>query len=443
MKKILCVIAGPLSSRSGYGSHSRDIVNSIIKLKPEWDIRIIDMPWGSTPRNVLDDGSFPEISSRLLSVPNVERKPDIWIQITVPNEFQPNGVYNIGITAGIETNHVDSSWLEGCNRMNITLVSSEFAKKGFVDTIYERHDKTNPQMKVPPLKLEREIAVLFEGVDTNIYKKSDTVVGNIHDVLSDIKEDFCFLFVGHWLQGQLYQDRKDVGGLVKTFFESFKNKKNKPALILKTSSAKSSLTDRKQILDKIDFIRTTIEDNKDLPNVYLLHGDLTDEEMNGLYNHPKVKAHVSFTKGEGFGRPLLEASLSAKPIICPQYSGQVDFLEFAVWLPGTLAPIHDSAVWQGILNKGTSWFQVDYNQAGIILKNVFEHYKDYIDLGKRQAFKSKTYFDIKKMEESFIAYLNKAEDAIPKPVPIVLPKLQKIVKPAEVEEKDLDTKTTK
>ena len=38
-------------------------------------------------------------------------------------------------------------------------------------------------------------------------------------------------------------------------------------------------------------------------------------EMNEMYNHPKVKAHLTFTHGEGFGRPLLEASFSGKPII--------------------------------------------------------------------------------------------------------------------------------
>ena len=50
------------------------------------------------------------------------------------------------------------------------------------------------------------------------------------------------------------------------------------------------------------------------PNIYILDGDFTNEEMNSIYNHPQVKAHVSFTHGEGFGRPLLEACISGKPL---------------------------------------------------------------------------------------------------------------------------------
>ena len=47
--------------------------------------------------------------------------------------------------------------------------------------------------------------------------------------------------------------------------------------------------------------------------------------MNELYNHPKVKAMVSMTKGEGYGRPLAEFGLSKKPIIASGWSGQCRF----------------------------------------------------------------------------------------------------------------------
>jgi hypothetical protein len=109
----------------------------------------------------------------------------------------------------------------------------------------------------------------------------------------------------------LGHDRKDVGMLIKTFCETFKGKSNKPALILKSSGAGYSILDREEILKKINQIRT----DDSLPNVYLLHGSITNEEMNGLYNHPKVKTMVSFTHGEGYGRPLAEFATSEKPII--------------------------------------------------------------------------------------------------------------------------------
>jgi hypothetical protein len=113
--------------------------------------------------------------------------------------------------------------------------------------------------------------------------------------------------------------------LVKTFLETFKNQKKQPALILKTSGATPCILDREDILSKVKQIRGTVEGKT--PKVYVLHGDLEDDEMNGLYNHPKVKAHVSFTHGEGFGRPLLEATFSEKPLITSSWSGHVDFLD--------------------------------------------------------------------------------------------------------------------
>ena len=54
-----------------------------------------------------------------------------------------------------------------------------------------------------------------------------TTEENNFDVCKDldlIKESFCYLFVGHWLQGELGQDRKDVGMMIKTFLETFRNK---------------------------------------------------------------------------------------------------------------------------------------------------------------------------------------------------------------------------
>ena len=156
------------------------------------------------------------------------------------------------------------------------------------------------------------------------------------------------------MRGDFGEDRKNVSFLIKVFLETFRqvSEKDKPALILKTSSAGFSILDREEILKKIQQIKDSVELNQGqtLPNIYLLHGELTDKEMNSLYNHSKVKAHVSFTKGEGFGRPLLEASISGKPVIASGWSGQLDFLdkENSVLVGGELKPIHESSVWDGV-----------------------------------------------------------------------------------------------
>ena len=252
------------------------------------------------------------------------QQPDIWAQITVPNEFQAVGRYNIGFTAGMETTLVDGSWVEGMNRMDINFVSSEHSKKAFLNSVYEKQDKQGNVLE-QSIQVTKPMEVLFEGANLEKYfakKVNPNLQLNLS--LDSIKESFAYLSVGHWMQGQMGEDRKNLSLLVKAFYETFKNKSKKPALILKTSQTGASYIDRDTILKKIQLIRESVN-SKNLPNIYLLHGEFTDEEMNELYNHNKVKAMVSLTKGEGFGRPLLEFSLSKKPIIVSGWSGHVGF----------------------------------------------------------------------------------------------------------------------
>ena len=425
--KPLFFISCPIDTYSGYGARSRDIVKALLK-SDKYDIKILPQRWGNTPFGFLqaDNPEHKQLLDCFWNQPQLPKIPDVWMQITVPNEFQPIGKFNIGMTAGIETTVCDASWIEGLNRMNLNLVSSEHAKKVFLNSAFEQRDKNQGDRVVATIKLEKPIEVLFEGADTNIYQKLDAVAGNseVGDVLDSISEDFNYLFVGHWLQGELGQDRKDVGMLIKTFLETFKGKSKKPGLILKTSSSTYSIMDRDEILDKIQKIRTYIGDI-DLPNVYLLHGELEDGEVNELYNHSKVKAHVSFTKGEGYGRPLLEASISQKPVITSNYSGHLDFLnsEMSVLLPGAITQIHHSAVVQNMLIPESGWFTVDYKKASETLEDVYKNYNNYLDGAKRQSYRSRTEFSLDKMGEKLISIL---DEKVPKPVALKLPQLKKI-----------------
>lgn len=427
--KPLFFISAPVDTWSGYGARSRDIVKALIK-SDKYDIKIIPQRWGSTPFGFLnaDNPEHKQILDCVWNQPQLPRQPDVWMQITVPNEFQPIGKFNIGVTAGIETTVCAPEWIDGLNRMDLTLVSSEHAKSVFTSAAFEQRDASQNNRVVRTIKLEKPVEVLFEGVDTNIYQKLDAVIeSEIYQILESIEEDFLFEFTGHWLQGAIGQDRKDVGMLIKTFLETFKGKGKKPGLILKTSSATYSIMDREEILEKINQIRAHVGDS-DLPNIYLLHGELTDEEINELYNHPKVKAHVTFTKGEGYGRPLLEASVSQKPVIAPAYSGHLDFLdkEMSVLLPGQLTQIHPSAVVQNMLIPESSWFTVDYKKAADVLEDIFKNSKKYSEGAKRQSYRSRTEFSLDKMSEKLIELI---DNKIPKPVELKLPQLKKIELP--------------
>ena len=422
--KPFIVVQGPVATRSGYGNHTRDLVTSLIKAD-KYDIQIVSLPWGSTPGNALkgDNPEHVEIIKRIARQ-NITRQPDVFIQISVPNEFQKVGKYNIGITAGIETTNVSHEFLQGCNNMDLILVTSEHSKKGFVDTVYDKIDEKTKQ-KTGDLKLTTPMEVLFEGVDTNVYYKTNDLHDTIKDELSSIKNPFCYLFVGHWLKGNIGQDRKDVGMMIKTFCETFKNKaaRNRPALILKTSHATFSIIDRDHITKKVQEIIAPYGNKA--PEIYFLHGDLSDEEMNSLYNHPKIKAMVSFTKGEGYGRPLLEFSVTGKPVIASNWSGHIDFLKHAVLLPGQLTDVHDSAA-DKFLIKGTKWFTVNYQYASRVLKDVKENYKNYLPNARTQARFSREEFNLDKMAELFCSYVDKGLENVPQQVQLKLPKLKKV-----------------
>jgi glycosyltransferase involved in cell wall biosynthesis len=429
------IVQGPVATRSGYGNHTRDLVTSLIQSN-KYDIGIVSLPWGVTPMDALkaDNPEHLEIAKRILTK-NVERQVDVFIQISVPNEFciapdgkseMKPGKFNIGITAGIETTHVPANFIEGCNRMDLVITTSEHSKKGFIDSVFDRIDnKTNQKNGV--LKLETPIEILFEGADLDVYKKTSEIHETVKTELSEIKDDFCYLFVGHWLRGHIGHDRKDIGMMIKTFCEAFKRKSkhNRPGLILKTSHAQFSIIDRDEMMRKIQQIIEPYGDN--IPNIYLLHGDLSDDEMNSLYNHPKIKAMVSFTHGEGFGRPLLEFSLTGKPIIASDWSGQVDFLhkEYTTLLPGQVTQVHKSAIDQFII-KGAGWFTVNYAYAAKVLQDVMKNYKLYLNRSRKQAHYSRTEFSRDKMSEKFCEIVDKGLQKVPQQVGLKLPKLQKV-----------------
>jgi glycosyltransferase involved in cell wall biosynthesis len=285
-------------------------------------------------------------------------------------------------------------------------------------------EKTN--QKKGELKNEKPIEVLFEGADTNIFKKVTSYSDELLKEMKIVEESFNFLYVGHWLQGGMGKDRKDVGMLVKVFLETFKNKKKKPGLIMKSSGAGFSILDREDMLGRIKGIKNSIKG--DLPNIYLLHGDFTDIEMNELNNHPKVKAHINLTHGEGFGRPLLEASISQKPVIASNWSGHKDFLPetSAIMLDGSLQDVEKGSVPDDYLIKGTQWFTVNYQHASAAMKDVYTNYKKYTLNAKKLGIVNKSKFSLQAMTTKLGKILDKYVPEFPQEVELQLPKLKKV-----------------
>ena len=418
--KPLCIVSCPIDTFSGYGARSRDFVKALIQLKDkEWDIKIMPQKWGNTPHNYLQKDN----SLRTRFIRNIQKKPDIWFQITVPNEFQPVGHFNVGVTAGIETNLFPGEFLEGMNRMDLNFVSSEHSKNVASSTSFDKVDKRS-QQKVGTMELNKPTEVLFEGLDLNTYFKNPLKSG----MLEDVKEEFCFLHTGHWLNGNFGEDRKNTATLIKTFLETFNGPGNKkPALILKVNTVNYSILDKEFILRQINRIKQQVKGN--LPNIYLLHGELTDIEMNQFNNDPKVKTFISFTKGEGFGRPLLEGAITGKPVIVSNWSGHVDFIkpEYNILVGGELKNVHPSAANKWLL-KESQWFNIKTDVASRAIKDVFKHYKKYFKESRKQTQYLKDNFSLNKMAEKLNSLLPSDIKISPQHQPLKLPKLKKISK---------------
>jgi glycosyltransferase involved in cell wall biosynthesis len=415
MSKPTILFRGPVKTRSGYGAHSRDLLEALYQMDM-FDIKIDSCQWGSTPMTALEDTLFHKwIEGNITTQFN--GLPDIYIQVTVPNEFQRLGKFNIGITAGIETTVAPKDWIDGCNRMDLVITTSKFSKDVLISTVYNENEKNTGKL-VKQHRIEKPIEVLFEGVDTEIYNNKINVNFNL-----DIKEDFVYLFVGHWLKGNIGQDRKDIGMLIKCFVDSFKDEENKPALVLKTSSANFSVKERESFRKRIKEIVGEIENP---PSIYLLFGELTNDEMNSLYNHPKIKSMISITKGEGFGRPLLEFTMTGKPVIASNWSGHKDFLPMdkAVMIGGKLTDVDDSSIDNFIL-KGSKWFTVNYDEFISVLKLVKKDYKEFLEKSELLRIENNENFSMGKMKDVFKNIISPFI-VVPKQTTLNLPKLTKV-----------------
>ncbi len=419
------IVSCPIDTYSGYGARARDYVKAIIE-SDRYEVKILSQRWGNTQRNFIKDNEkkWGFLSKHI--IPQLTEKPDYWCQITVPNEFQAVGKYNIGLTAGIETTICDGSWIEGCNRMDLILTSSNHSKRVFESCEFT---KDNEGEKI--IRLEKPVKVLIERDDLEVYKPIKEYSNkDLYNNINDIPEDYAYLFVGHWMHGELGHDRKNVGLLVKTFYEIFKDKKTKPALILKTAVVSGSHMDRSEIMRRIDMIKDSIPSN-DLPSIYLIHGELSNIEVNEIYYQPKVETMVCLTRGEGFGRPLLEFSLVNKPIITTAWSGHTDFLNEGDvgYVGGELEQLHNSSLVPNMLLKEAQWFKPNLGDVKYLFEDTFKNYKDWVTKAKRQTKISKTKFSYKSMSNQINEIFDISLPILPKKMELKLPGMDKIKMP--------------
>lgn len=401
-KKVL--VRGPALTQSGYGEHTRFVLRSLRLQEPELDIHVLPTGWGATGWLSTDNEERRWIDRAVEKASHhmSQQLPyDISVQVTIPNEWQPMAAVNIGVTAGIESNKVSPVWLEKANAMDKIITISEHSKNGFVNVQYEG---TNSQTGQPmTMRCMKPVEVVGYPVKTHLAVEKEII---------DLEYDFNYLTIAQW------GPRKNLANTIRWFVEE--NYDQEVGLIVKTSLRNNSILDRQHAAGQVANAIPDIPNRK--CKIYLIHGDMSEEEIHSLYVHPKIKCYVSLTNGEGFGLPMFEAAYSGLPVIAPGWSGQADFLYtpfestnkkkknrkkacFAE-VDFTLGPISQEAHWEGVLEPDTMWAYASEGSFKTRLRQVRKNYKKWEDLANKLKEWVNKEFDADKMHEKLSFAIN-------------------------------------
>ena len=359
-KKIL--LKAPLLTRSGYGEQSRFALRALRSRDDLFDIFIQPLQWGQTSWIALIDEERTWIDrtiERTIAYIQQGGQFDISLQVTIPNEWENMAPVNVGYTAGIETTKVAHEWIQKANEMNRIIVVSNHSKNVFENTVYTATNRDNPQQT-----FELRTAVPIDAVDYPTKKFE-----NLPDLGIKLDYDINFLTVAQ------FGPRKNIPNTVKWFVEEFRDEE--VGLVLKTNLAKNCLMDRDRVHADLRKFLQTLGERK--CKVYLLHGDMEDDEMHSLYVHPQISALISLAHGEGFGLPIYEACYSGLPVICTGWSGQLDFLvdenrvEHFYNVAFDINPVPAEVVWEKVLIKDSMWA---YPREGSTKEQLRRCYED-------------------------------------------------------------------
>lgn len=376
LKKIL--VKGPALSSSGYGEQTRFALRSLKEHEDKFDIYFINIPWGKTGHLIETNSEtewFHSLAVKTQQYMKNSRHFDISLQVTIPNEFEKIAPINIGYTAGIETTKVAPQWIEKARLMDKIIVVSEHSKTVYNSTEYKAQNAQTGE--IIDFCNTTPIEVVHFPVKNTIIK----------DIELDIQTNFNFLSVAQW------GPRKNVEATITSFLQEFKNEDD-VGLVLKLNIAKNSISDRMMCEKKIAQLKSLHPDAK--CKIYLLHGNMSEGEMKSLYSHPKIKAIISTSHGEGFGLPLFEAACNGLPVLAPKWSGHVDFLMAPVkednkvrmknhfsTIDYNLAPVNKEAIWDGVIQADSQWCYVKESSVREVMRNVFKNYGTILSKAKK------------------------------------------------------------
>ncbi len=375
---IKVLLEAPLLTRSGYGEHSRLVFRSLITNK-NLKIFIDPLNWGSTSWISDFSEERQQIEQCISNQAEVIRQAqetgqqisyDIQIRVGIPNEFEKKAPYSVCVTAGIETDRVSANWLMKTHQgIDKIIVPSNHSKQGFDTTSYEAIDQsTNTEVL---LECNCEVDVVPYPVK----------------ILEPDHLDFSLSTKFNFLCVALIGIRKNIEKMIKLFLDEFGDNPD-VGLVLKTAFTKGSVMDRQKTISHFNSILKQYQDRK--CKIYLLHGDLTDEQIHSLYVREDIQAYMTATHGEGYGLPIFEAAYSGMPVIATDWSAHLDFLSADYKENGKIKnkklfakvdfemeDIPQAAVWKDILVQGSRWAKPKGLSFRKQIRNVYKNYGMY------------------------------------------------------------------
>ena len=348
MSKTKILVRGPALSRSGYGEHCRSVLRAL-RSNENNDVYLLNVGWGSSGWISEDTEEREWIDNMIMqtarAVQSGVRDFATSVQVQLPNEWQKLCKYNIGVTAGVETDKAPEDWSKACLEMDKVIVPSQHSKDSFAQEAQNNIEVVNYAAR----------KVRAKKINFNI----DT--------------DFNFLTVAQW------SPRKNLEDTVVAFTQEFQNEK--VGLILKTEILNGSRIDRDGTVERLRaLLNHTVQERK--CKVYLFHGSLSDSEMVSLYKNKKVSAYITTSHGEGFGLPVFEAAQHGVPVIAPNWGGIKDFSgdSFAE-LEYEVKEIEDFQVMEGMLEKESNWCFPKVESVREQMREVYSNLSKY----KKQA----------------------------------------------------------
>ncbi len=242
-----------------------------------------------------------------------------------------------------ETDRLPVGWAEACNRMDAVWVPSEFNRQTFAEAGVK----------------QEKLRVVPGAIDLAAY----------HPAVEKLRiagaRGFNFLAVFDWSL------RKGWDVLLQAYVEEFREDEDVALLLQVHSSTGLSASQIIEAAGKHIAEKTGI-DPAHAPDIVLQEKPVPDAMMPALYR--AADCYVLPTRGEGWGRPYMEAMACAVPAIVTNWSGPTAFTtpDTALLLDYDIVPVSKAGAEETPTFAGHCWAEPSVRHLRQLMRNAFD-----------------------------------------------------------------------